>query len=100
MVTFHCLRSEAGNPLACIRRICFKTVDFPDSPAPVMSCQCLLLVDWVTTILRYAPSSSILTSLDCRLWSALSCFSISAFFLASGSCCLLLPKHITPIDPN
>lgn len=39
MVTFHCLRSCCENPLVCINRICFRTVDFPDSPAPGGHCQ-------------------------------------------------------------
>lgn len=35
MVTFHCFRSEFEKPLVWINRICFRTVDLPDSPAPV-----------------------------------------------------------------
>ena len=35
IVTFHCFRSGSWKPLVCIRRICFRTVDLPDSPAPI-----------------------------------------------------------------
>lgn len=40
MMERHCFRSVLLKPPACITRICFSTVDFPLSPAPVVaSCQ-------------------------------------------------------------
>lgn len=41
-----------------------------------------------------SPSSSIFTSLADFFWSALNCFSMSAFFLASGLSCFEPPKHM------
>jgi hypothetical protein len=34
MVTFHWFRSAGVKPLEWIKRICLRTVDLPDSPAP------------------------------------------------------------------
>lgn len=91
MVTFHCLRSGSWKPLVWIRRICFRTVDLPDSPAPVHRQRPVVIG---VPALSCIPSSSSFTSFCILRWSSRSCFSISLLFFASGSSCLPFPKHM------
>lgn len=101
MVTFHCFRSNTEKPLVCIRRICFSTVDLPDSPAPIPVSIHYIVV--TCSLVSCVPSKSNFTSLANRFWSSFNCFSISLLLFASGSSLLLLlllllllpsPKHM------
>jgi hypothetical protein len=75
---FQDLRSVLLKPSACINFICFRTVDFPLSPAPVNSNQrsgvscCIFRT-------KSLPRSKILTSLSSFFLSTRNFFSISLF---------------------
>jgi hypothetical protein len=99
MVALHVLRSVLPNPPALMIRICLSTVDLPLSPAPMGSCQtesCVCIhectracFDWTGDL----PSSSSFTSRSALFLSMRKLFSISSFFLNSGSAGFL-PKHM------
>ena len=77
-------RSAAENPDAWISRICFSTVDLPESPAPVelFSTRIIWHSHGKKSNKDALPRSKILTSRFIRFCSCLICLSIALFLLA------------------
>jgi hypothetical protein len=58
MTTFHSFRSFISNPPVFIRRICFSTVLFPDSPAPGRVCKHVLVQEQSSSTFYLTTKSS------------------------------------------
>lgn len=86
------LRSSKWKPSEYMMRICFKIVDFPDSPAPIK--RYVRQDSLIAQVRKYQPRSKIFTCLACNFLSLRINLSISRFLFFSS-----LVDRVRPFPP-